>query len=146
MRQTVEWHHQRNTHEFEQTPRDNEGQGSLAGCSPWGHKESDRTWQLSNNNPFAQLQATDLGKCISHTHAQSRSRVQLFMTPWTVAHRAPLSMGVSRQEYWSRLPCPPPGDFPDPGIKSVSHVLLSECLLNKPLNLLNGIESENGCR
>ena len=39
---------------------------------------------------------------------------------WTVAHQAPLSMGVSRQKYWSRLPCPPPGDRPDPGIKPLS--------------------------
>ena len=41
-------------------------------------------------------------------------------TLWTVAHQAPLSMGVSRQEYWSGLPCPPPGDLPDPGIEPVS--------------------------
>ena len=41
-------------------------------------------------------------------------------TPWTVAHQAPLSMGFSRQEYWSGLPCPPPGDLPDPGIKPAS--------------------------
>ena len=46
--------------------------------------------------------------------------VQLFATPWTVAHQAPLSLGFSRQEYWSGLPCPPPGDLPDPGIKLVS--------------------------
>ena len=39
------------------------------------------------------------------------------MTPWAVAHRAPLSMGFSRQEYWSGLPCPPPGHLPDPGIE-----------------------------
>ena len=44
------------------------------------------------------------------------NRVQLFATPWTVAYRAPLSMGFSRQEYWSGLPFPPPGDLPDPGI------------------------------
>ena len=41
-------------------------------------------------------------------------------TPWTVAHQAPLSMGLSRQEYWSGLPCPPPGDLPDPGIEPAS--------------------------
>ena len=41
-------------------------------------------------------------------------------TLWTVAHRAPLSMDFSRQEYWSRLPCPPPGDLPNPGIKLAS--------------------------
>ena len=39
------------------------------------------------------------------------------VTPWTVAHQAPLSMGFSRQEYWSGLPCPPPGDLPDSGIE-----------------------------
>ena len=41
----------------------------------------------------------------------------LFATPWTVASQAPLSMGFSRQEYWSGLPRPPPGDLPNPGIK-----------------------------
>ena len=46
--------------------------------------------------------------------------VQLFRTLWTVAHQAPLSMGFSSQEYWSGLPCPPPGDLPDPGIEPVS--------------------------
>ena len=42
---------------------------------------------------------------------------QLFATLWTIAHQAPLSMGFFRQEYLSRLPCPPPGNFPDPGIE-----------------------------
>ena len=57
-------------------------------------------------------------------HAQSLSHVQLFVTPWTVAHQAPLSMGLSRQEYWSGLPFPPPGNLPDPGIKPLSLTLL----------------------
>ena len=48
------------------------------------------------------------------------SRVLLFVTLWTVAHLAPLSMGFSRQEYWSLLLCPPTGDLPDPGIEPVS--------------------------
>ena len=43
--------------------------------------------------------------------------VRLFVTLWTVAHQAPLSMGFSRQEYWSGLPFPPPGDLPNPGIE-----------------------------
>ena len=51
------------------------------------------------------------------------SRVRLFATLWTVASQAPLSMGFSRQEYWSGLPYPPPGDIPDPGIEPVSHAL-----------------------
>ena len=46
---------------------------------------------------------------------QVLSRVQLFMTPWTVARQAPLSMGFPRQGYWSRSPFPPPGDLPNPG-------------------------------
>ena len=50
------------------------------------------------------------------------SRVGLFVTPWTVAHLAPPSMVFCRQEYWSRLPFPSPGDLPIPGIKSVSHI------------------------
>ena len=48
--------------------------------------------------------------------AQSLSRVRLFATPWTVAHQAPLSVEFSRQEYWSGLQFPFPGDLPDPGI------------------------------
>ena len=53
------------------------------------------------------------------------SHIRLFETLWTVACQAPLSMGFSRQEYWSGLPCPPPGDLPNPGIKpSVSLCLL----------------------
>jgi len=50
------------------------------------------------------------------------SRVQLFVTPWTVACQAPLSVGFSRQEYWSGLPFPPPGDLPNPGIEPISPV------------------------
>ena len=50
------------------------------------------------------------------------SRVQLFVTQWAVAHQASLSMKFSRQEYWSWLTCPPPGDLPDPGIKPASFV------------------------
>ena len=50
------------------------------------------------------------------------SRVRLCATLWTVALQAPLSMGFSFQEYWSGLPCPPPGDLPSPMIKPVSPV------------------------
>ena len=48
------------------------------------------------------------------------SRVQLFVTLWTVAWQTTLSFGFSRQEYWSGLPCPPPRDLPNPGIKPTS--------------------------
>ena len=49
--------------------------------------------------------------------AQSLSHIRLCATPRTAAHQAPLSMGFSRQEYWSGLPCPPPGDLLDPGLE-----------------------------
>ena len=48
------------------------------------------------------------------------SHVQLFVTLWTVACQAPLSMGILQAEYWSGLPCPPPWDLPDPGVKLMS--------------------------
>ena len=48
------------------------------------------------------------------------SRVRLCATTWTITRKIPLSMGLSRQEYWTGWPCPPPGDLPDPGIKSAS--------------------------
>ena len=50
------------------------------------------------------------------------------MTPWTVARQAPLSMGFSRQEHWGGLPCPPPGDLPNPGIQSASPAFEAESL------------------
>ena len=53
-------------------------------------------------------------------HAQLLSRVQLFVTPWTIVHQAPLSVGFPRQEYWSRLLFPPPGGLLDPGMESTS--------------------------
>ena len=74
----------------------------------------------------------NVGKCLHmkkatehdwHIHCAVLSRfscVGLFVTLWTVACQAPPSTGFSRQEYWSGLPCPPPGDLPDPGIKPMS--------------------------
>ena len=59
---------------------------------------------------------------------QLLSRVQLFATLWTVARQAPLSMGFSRQEYWSGLPCLPPGDLPDPGTEPASPELQADSL------------------
>ena len=53
-------------------------------------------------------------------HAQSLSSVQLFVTPWTIDHEVSLSLGFSKQEYWSGLPFPSPRDLPHPGIKPTS--------------------------
>ena len=74
------------------------------------------------------------------------------MTPWTIALQAPLSMGFSRPENWSGLPCPPPGDLPNPGIEAGSPALQADSLPSEPpgkpkntgvasLSLLQGIET-----
>ena len=63
---------------------------------------------------------------------KSLSHVRLFATPWTVTHQAPPSMGFSRQEYWSGLPFPSPGDLPDPGIKPGSPTLQADTLTSEP--------------
>ena len=60
------------------------------------------------------------------------SRVRLFATPWTVAQQAPLSMGFSRQEYWSGLPFPYPGDLLDPVIKPRNPALQTDVLTSEP--------------
>ena len=121
-------------------------QRSLVGCSPWGHKESDTTEQFpfhfslpcigeGNGNPFqcsflenprdgeAQWAAvygvaqswTPL-KWLSSSSSSPKSCLTL-CHPMDCRHQAPLSMGWSRQEYWSGLPFPSPGDLPKPGIK-----------------------------
>ena len=63
---------------------------------------------------------------------KSLSRVQLFVTPWTVAYQAAPSMGFSRQEYWSGLLFPSPGDLPDPGIEPGSPAFQEDTLTSKP--------------
>ena len=63
---------------------------------------------------------------------KSLSRIQLFSTPWTVAHEAPPCMEFSRQEYWSGLPFLSPGDLPDPGIEPKSPALQADSLLSEP--------------
>ena len=62
----------------------------------------------------------------------SLSRVRLFATPWTIAYEAPTSMGSSRQEYWSGLPFPSPGDLPNPGIEPRSPSLQADALTSEP--------------
>ena len=88
------------------------------------------TWYLHH---FCSLSCNDLpcDLCIKIHCVQSYfSCVQLFATLWTVAHQTPLSMGFSRQEYWSRWPFPPPGELPDPrtGIQATSPALAGRFL------------------
>ena len=60
------------------------------------------------------------------------AQYSLFVTPWTVARKAPLSMGFSRREYWSGLPFPSPGDLPDSGIKPRFPALEADALTSEP--------------
>ena len=62
---------------------------------------------------------------ISQLLSPTESLMSNSVTPWIVAHQAPLHGIFSRQEYWSRLPFPPPGDLPDPGIKPVPPISLA---------------------
>ena len=66
------------------------------------------------------------------SEVKSLSCVQLFATPWTVAHQAPPSMEFSRQQYWSGLPFPSPGYLPDQGIEPRSPTLQADALLSEP--------------
>ena len=70
--------------------------------------------------------------CIIQEKVKLFSRVRLFVTPWTVAHQAPPSVGFSRQEYWSGLPFPSPGDFSNPGIELRSPALQTDALASEP--------------
>ena len=80
-------------------------------------------------------------------HAQLLSLVQLLVTPWTVAHQASLSMGLSRQKHSSGLPFHPPGDLPDPGIKSASPVLADRFFTTEPPGKsLNGFRKKKKTR
>ena len=73
---------------------------------------------------------------------KSLSRVRLFATPWTVAYQAPPSMGFSRQEYWSGVPFPSPGDLHDPGIEPGSPTLQADALTSEPPGKLCGFCDE----
>ena len=63
---------------------------------------------------------------------KSLSGIRLFATPWTVAYQAPPSIEFSRQEYWTGLPLPSPGDLPDPGMKPGSPALQADILPSEP--------------
>ena len=83
--------------------------------------------------------------------AESLSHVQFFANPWTVSLQAPLSMGFTRQEYWSGLPFPTPEDLPDPGFEPASlvppaleGVFFTNALPEKPIyGSINSLKGEN---
>ena len=88
----------------------------------------DTQGQLSSPDQLQARYLTTLHLALYASHG----RVQFFVTPWTVAHQAPLSLGFSRQEYWSGLPCPLPGDLPDPGVKPRSPTLQADSSTFEP--------------
>ena len=69
---------------------------------------------------------------IAKVKAKSLSCVRLFATPWTAVYQAPQSTGFSRQEYWSGLPFPSPGDLPNPGIEPRSPTFQADALTSEP--------------
>ena len=103
------------------------GQRSLVGYHPWGHKDSDTTEWLSTRFKHSKGYL-----CSWRSEVKLLSRIRLFATPWTVADQAPPPMGFSRQDYWSRLPFPSPGDLPDPGIEPRSSALQADALTSEP--------------
>ena len=138
------------------------GWRSLVGCSPWGREESDATewlrfyFSLSctgerKGNPlqcscledprdggawwaavYGVAQRRTRLKWLSSSSSSSRSAVSDSSIPRTVAYQAPLSMGFSRQEYWSRLPCPLPGDSQPRDRTQVSRGLKVDSLPSEP--------------
>ena len=77
---------------------------------------------------------------VAEVKVKSLSRAQLFGTPWIVAYQVPLSLGFSRQEYWSGMPLPSPGNLSDPGIEAGSPALQADYL---PSELLGGLRSKS---
>ena len=115
--------------------RRNHGQRSLAGCSPSG---SQSPHGRSNGAQHRQCDCT--GKVGQHFRKSCGSdvcvrvccRVQIFVTPWSVAHEAPLSMKFPRQEHWSGLPFLSPSNLPDPGVEPASPALGGRFFTTEP--------------
>ena len=108
----------------------------LTWARAWHHETSILTFQMTLLLSWHNISVTwedwkqviRSGICLQHRSLRNvkvklLSRVWLFATPWTVAHQAPPSMGFSRQDHWSGLPFPSPGDLPDPGIEPRSPAL-----------------------
>ena len=95
--------------------------GYFANSILLARKKRKLTLEWTINSVFSQIyRDLRFRECVHACTLRLFSHVCLLVTLWTVAHQAPLSMGFSRQEYWNGLPCPPPGDLLDPGIKSMS--------------------------
>ena len=93
------------------------------------HQLEQDSSSFSGNSPWPSDYSVSLE--VKLVKVKSLSRVRLFVTPWTVAYQAPPSMGFSRQEYWSGLPFPSPGDLPDPGIEPGSPAFQADSLTSE---------------
>ena len=97
-------------------------------CSHLRYSSSLNMWSQERYKPHPLLSNT----FVCWAGLSCFSRVWFIVTLWTVARQAPLSMGFSRQGYWSGWPCPPPGDFPNLGIEAGSPALRADSLLSEP--------------
>ena len=122
-------------------PGELHGQRNLVGYSSWGRKELVTTEDWHYHTLSSGLRAlhgfdqVHLATTFWHRQyclVKSLSRVWPFATPWTVAHQAPPSMGFSRQEYWSGLSFPSPGDLPNLGIEPRSSAFQADALTSEP--------------
>ena len=102
-----------------------------------------RSVVFDSATPWTAACQASLSITSSWSLVKSLSRVRLFVTPWTAAHQAPQSMGFSRQEYWSGLPFPSPGDLPDPGIKPGSPALEADALTSEPQTHIHRVSCAN---
>ena len=122
----VGWHHQLKGHEFEQAPGIGDRQGSLAGCSPGGHRV--RHWLSDWTELFVELLCNYVCHC-----CLVAKLCPPFVIPWAVvADQSPLSMGFFRQESWSGLPFPSAGHLPYLGFEPMSPVLADRFFTTEP--------------
>ena len=105
-----------------------EGNGNPLQCSCLENPRDRGAWWAA---VYGVTQSRTRRKQLSSS-MKSFSHVRLVATPWTVAYQVPPSMGFSRQECWSGLPFPSPGDLPNPGIKPRSPALQADALLSEP--------------
>ena len=96
------------------------------------NKTSDHKFAISRKTQTPEMSCVCPNPFWIWYEVKSLSRVRLFATPWAVAHQAPPSVGFTRQEYWSGLPFPSPGDLPNPRIEPRSPTLQADALTSEP--------------
>ena len=122
-------------------PGESQGRGILVGCRLWGRTESDTTEGTQQQSLQGIILSSFITSFIQSSAYFNNLRVEWVLncsvtsdsaTAWTVAYQAPLSMELWRQEYWSGLPFPFPGDLPNPGIKPESPALAGRFFTTEP--------------